>query len=618
MNATPPDQTTIVVIGGGPVGLTASLLLDRWRVEHILVEAQERPIDHPQAHFINCRTMEIFRELGLERKIRATAAPLDEWRRYVYGTSLVGLPRNGSSSSVPSGALLGQVDHFPSGPDSRISPTWECNLSQHVLVNLLRQAFNRRRPGGLLEGWRAVVQEHREGVNVLLTSSADGRSHHLRCRYVICADGAHSASREALGIARVRRSPTLQHLLNIHLFSPELAALLRQRLMAMLYFVYSPRGIGVFVNHSLARGEFVLQFPYFPPFENPEDFDRRTCAAIVRNLTGTSVQSQIRSIRPWRLESWVAKRFQSRLGRCFLVGDAAHQLLPAGGFGMNSGIADAHNLVWKLARGLRAERRGDGASAQSLLATYEAERRPVNEALIALSQVNFDKTLEVAAAIGLDWRAVRWTRKVVGRAPLPAAMRKRVFDTIMQLGRKQVRLLQGDNPIGRFRRRRVQKLFSFPDRTLRMRFQRQDLGTIYRNGWRQPRCDADRHSRVAPPFRPAFEAGARIPHFQLRPSGAGNRELISSLDLTTTLGHRYGEPVHLLLVFGPAATTSRQLMDMIDSRFEPLAVVPIGAAAGGDWSADFRIAGDAGPFGSLPLAVLLRPDGHLAWVLPRH
>ncbi len=616
MNAAPPDQTDVVVIGGGPAGLIASLLLDQWQVEHILVEAQAQPGDHPQAHFINCRTMEIFRELEIDGEIRQAAAPLDEWRRYVYGTNLVGLPRSDSSHNAASSALLGQVDHFPSGPDHGISPAWECNLSQHVLVNLLREVAVRRCPGVLLDGWRAEVHENRKGVNVLLKSTTNGQSHNLRCRYVICADGAHSTSRKALGIGRIRRTPTLQDLLNIHFFSPELAKLLRRRLMAMLYFVYAPQGIGVFVTHSLERGEFVLQLPFFPPFENPEDFDQRTCAAMIDHLVGRPVESQIRSIRPWRLEAWVAERFRSRRGRCFLIGDAAHQLLPAGGFGMNAGIADAHNLVWKLARRLKAQRRQGGSDADSLLATYEAERRPVNEALIALSRKNFEKTLEVAAAIGLDWRAARWLRDVLHRLPLPAAARKRIFDTILLLGRKQVHLLQSDNAIGRFRRRRVRALFE-TSRTLPMRFQREDLGTVYHCGWLQPRADGDRQHRAGGILLPTFEAGARIPHFRLQESGSGERRQISSLDLAPIMGREHGEPIHVLMVFGQAAEPFPELAGQIPTQFEPFKVVHIGNAAGGRWPADFTIADDASPAVSLPRAALLRPDGHLAWVLPR-
>ncbi len=187
MKTSLPNRTDVVIIGGGPVGLTASLLLDRLRIAHVVVEAQDPPSDHPQAHFINSRSMEIFRELGLEAAIREAAAPLDEWRRHVYATALAqARPAPSVRGSAPD-TLLGVVDHFPSGPDHRISPSWESNLSQPRLQGLLREAVDRSRQARLLPGWRADLNERHHGVDIGLRPTAGGREHRLRCRYVVCA-----------------------------------------------------------------------------------------------------------------------------------------------------------------------------------------------------------------------------------------------------------------------------------------------------------------------------------------------------------------------------------------------------------------------------------------------
>ena len=89
----PNKAVDVTIVGAGPVGLTASLLLSRFHVHHWVIEQRLEPTEHPQAHFISCRSMEIFRELnGLEKEVRRLSAPLDDWRHYVYCTTMTALP----------------------------------------------------------------------------------------------------------------------------------------------------------------------------------------------------------------------------------------------------------------------------------------------------------------------------------------------------------------------------------------------------------------------------------------------------------------------------------------------------------------------------------------------
>jgi 2-polyprenyl-6-methoxyphenol hydroxylase-like FAD-dependent oxidoreductase len=116
MNVRFPTTADVAVIGAGPVGLTASLLLSQYGVSHIIIEERSEPTDHPQAHFIGTRSMEVFREVGgLDRSIRDAGTPLEEWRHYVYCTSLCHLPKASEEIRPAYGALLGATDHFPSG-----------------------------------------------------------------------------------------------------------------------------------------------------------------------------------------------------------------------------------------------------------------------------------------------------------------------------------------------------------------------------------------------------------------------------------------------------------------------------------------------------------------------
>lgn len=118
----------VVIVGGGPTGLTLCSLLSQMHVKAVLIEKSSQLTEHPQAHFINHRSMEVFRSMqGLSRQISKSASSLDHWRKFVYCESLAG-------------RAFGEVDHFPGlstphNPD--ISPEPVAHFSQNKLLPLL-------------------------------------------------------------------------------------------------------------------------------------------------------------------------------------------------------------------------------------------------------------------------------------------------------------------------------------------------------------------------------------------------------------------------------------------------------------------------------------------------
>lgn len=221
-------------------------------------------------------------------------------------------------------------------------------------------------------------------------------------------------------------APAMQHLINIHFAAPRLAAhLLASGRAAMLYFVFNPAVVAVIVAHDLRSGEFVAQVPFFPPLQSPADFGRARCLELLQAAAGGSSSAsgggfasaapprladdpgfEIREVRPWTMTAQVAAAYDgggastAGAGRVLLAGDAAHRFPPAGGFGMNTGIQDAHNLAWKLAAVLKGR-----AAAAPLLRSYGAERRPVATANAALSVRNWGAAVRVPGALGLHPRA---------------------------------------------------------------------------------------------------------------------------------------------------------------------------------------------------------------------
>jgi len=611
----PNKAVDISIVGAGPVGLTASLLLSRFHVHHWVIEQRLEPTDHPQAHFISCRSMEIFRELnGLEKEVRRLSAPLEEWRRYIYCTNMTDIPGAAGSGDSRSSSLLGAVDHFVDGPDHRISPTWECNLPQHDLEHLLRKAAVQSPFCRLIEGRRAAVTESDHAVALMLTDVRTGQKEVIRSRYAVCADGAHSETRRQLDISRDKKTNVLQHLINVHFISPELTGIIRRTIPGMLYFVYTPQAIGVIVNHSLDRGEFVLQLPYFPPHQDAADYSASKCMAVIHHLVGRSIAVDIRSVSPWRLSAWNAERYRSSGGRCFLVGDAAHQMLPAGGFGLNSGIADAHNLMWKLALALRLEKEKRPEMIAPLLTSYEQERRFIAERCIAISIKNYQITTAVPAAIGLEPQAVKLLDLAVRWTPLPGFFRRKIFDTVLHIGLAQVKLLSKDNIVGNIRRKDLEELFTDPRKTLAMRFPQLDLGSAYPRGFLEGSITLETGSDDTGKFIPELRVGGRLPHFWLLKPGGKSTEKFSALDLAATAAEKDGRPFHVLLTCGIAQHRVNALAKHLQNKFYPLKKIHL---TGNDHLSDetvFAFAGDSPSFLPPRFAVLVRPDAHVAWM----
>ncbi|HEY0576278.1 MAG TPA: FAD-dependent monooxygenase [Pseudonocardia sp.] len=332
-------EVEVLIVGGGPVGLTARALLERWGVSTLLVERYAELSPFPRSRLVNVRSMEIFRQLGLAATITARAFAPEygriRFRDTLHGRDFATAAMVGINAPISESPLIGVLTS-----QDRLEPT------------LLGAADTPMRFGAEL----IELVEEAESVVATLVDHDSGEETLVRARYVLAADGANSTVRQRLGIDTT--GPGALGRWTTVVFDADLNRWSAQQ----------PAGV-----YATAHGSFLPLYPdggwawIGPP---PEDIAGADWPDLVSRALGSAdVRVDVLRVQHWVVNAFVAERF--RHGRVLLAGDAAHAVPPSGGLGMNVGIADVHNLCWKLAGVLH------GWAGPGLLETYETERQPV-------------------------------------------------------------------------------------------------------------------------------------------------------------------------------------------------------------------------------------------------
>ncbi|MFT4097273.1 MAG: FAD-dependent monooxygenase [Rhodoblastus sp.] len=358
------EETDVLIVGAGPVGATAALLCARFGLRSIIVEKRERRIGPPKAHALNPRSCEIYASLGIDyARLARHAMPREDGGFVRFVTRLQGLEL---------GALAyerqddGALDATPTPLINIPQPALEDILLEEVAANPL---IALPRP----QTWLSAADA---GTYVLSRIAAPDGEREVKSRYVLACDGADSAVRKACGVD-MPGDARIEDRIMIHI-EADLRPLLGER-PGVLYFITDPASPATLIAYDLAS-TYVLMHRYDKSAEDPASFSPERCRQIVQRAIGPDLPFEIRHISPWTMTALVAERY--RTGRIFLCGDAAHRFPPSGGLGLNSGMQDAHNLVWKIAA---VEH---GWAAESLLDSYQRERQPIAAAYSAQSHGN--------------------------------------------------------------------------------------------------------------------------------------------------------------------------------------------------------------------------------------
>lgn len=387
-------QVPVLIIGCGIVGLSASLCLSHYGVKSLLIERHSVTSIHPRSRSVNARTMELYRRLGIEDRVREAGASLSASMGILSGNSLKEVievrPRAEGPRKIPFAGLL--------APISPVSGTFVTqDMIEPVLVDIARE-----RGGAVKFSTECLgVEQDGDSVTATLKDRESGVTSTIRADYLIAADGAGSPIRTQLNVPTSGRG-TMGHLLNI-LFHADLKSLVHKREFS-LCTVESPEVCGLFtaINNS---DRWVFHLSYDPSKgEKASDFPPEKCKELLRIALGMpEIEIDVKSILPWEPSVRIADVLQH--GRIFLAGDAAHQMPPWGGQGANSGIADAYNLAWKLAAVLK------GHAGKALLETYDVERIPVGRVAAETSANGADERGIISTKKNLTV-AMGWVRRI--------------------------------------------------------------------------------------------------------------------------------------------------------------------------------------------------------------
>lgn len=510
----------VLISGGGPVGLAASLLLSQHGVRSLMVERHPSTAITPKARGINARTMEVFRQIGIDAAIRDAGLPEGRMGLIVWTETLAGKE------------IERRVPGRATAKNMAATPVTNCLCAQDDLEPVIRRFAELAAPGALRFNTELTSFSQRPGaVTGVLTDRVTGAETPFTARYLIAAEGAQSRVRRALDIKMVGQEKVYDSV-NI-LFHADLTQWVEHR-PAALYFVEQDDLRATFLTiNGRDRWGFLIHGPKQYGW-TPKDFTPEFCAELIRKGVGVpDLPVTVLGISPWEASAIVADRY--RVGNVFLAGDAAHEMPPTGGFGLNTGVQDVHNLAWKLAAVLRA-----GAD-EKLLDSYDAERRPYCELVT-------ENALANAMSMGR-------TARQAGVLPRQQFLNEQG-------------LIFGAS---------YQSTAVVPDGT-------------------PPVEVADIVTEYAPSARP----GSRAPHVWLQ---RGN-ERISTVDL-------FGP--HFLLLTGRDGGAWRKAAQTIGTSWPPLLAYTVGDDGElRDPDNGFHAAYGIDPTG----AVLVRPDGYVAWRSP--
>lgn len=378
-------ETPVLIVGAGPTGLTATGLLARYGVKTLTITRYPGTANSPRAHITNQRTMEVFRDLGIEDKVKAVATPNALMSNNIWATSFAGTE-------------IARLQTWGSGPERRMdyelaSPSAMCNIPQHVMEPVLL-AHARELGGEFLFNTELLsMRQDAQRVYAVCRDRITGEEFEIASQYAIGADGDNSVVCQSIGF-ETEGQMGLGAAINVWL-EADLTQYTAHR-PGTLYWMTQPGN-----NYWVGSGtwicvkpftEWVLLFMYDPNQGEPDLSEQALIERAQSTIGDPQVKVKIKAVSKWTINQVHAMTMNK--GRVLIAGNAAHRHPPANGLGTNTCVQDSFNLAWKLAYVLQ------GKASPALLDTYSAERQPVGQKVVERAMKSVRNMLPISNAMG--------------------------------------------------------------------------------------------------------------------------------------------------------------------------------------------------------------------------
>ncbi|MBT8220984.1 MAG: FAD-dependent monooxygenase [Bacteroidia bacterium] len=488
-------ESEILIVGAGPTGIVAALCLAKLGISSTIVERNLGVNTHPKAHELNSRSIEILHALGItDEELSSEAAPFTDGSRILFCHSI--------------NEEYGRID-LQDDPQRREkynthlrSPTPYLNISQTALEIIIRDHAKANPLINLLyqHQWHSAEENDHEIISKVENLETN-QNLLIKSAYVLGADGAGSRCRKHANISMT--GPDKIDDFASAYFEANLRNFVKTP--AKLYWILNPHAAGTFIAHHIEK-RWVYMIPAYLQYQNKEDFTKSFFEEKIKTALGDPmIEIDVQSISFWRMSAQVANTY--RKGRIILVGDAAHRFPPTGGLGMNTGIADAHNICWKLRAVI------NGQARPTLLDTYETERKPIADQNTKESLFNYHKIFEVPGVFGLDKNGLLKLNKFKYSAPtkwLPDKWKNKIVQWAQNAAERKMRKHYLDPMTKEKLSTAIKNQISHFDRL------GLDIGYIYESG--TVVSDGTAHPHPEDPvseYIPSTRPGARFPYLAL-------------------------------------------------------------------------------------------------------